>query len=108
MRYVLILWAVPLALFWGWFFLSFNDMHFGYVMLTRDVHDIVFGLYGDMLGIDPATIPMLVAKACVFDTLIIGAIYAFRRRREIAAWAHDAKTRYFNAAPEGGRVHPAE
>ena len=54
-------------LFWGWFFLSLNDMNFGYVMLTRQVHDLVFQLYGDMLGIDPAIIPAMVARACVFD-----------------------------------------
>lgn len=108
MKYLLILWAAPLVLFWSWFFISFNDMHFGYVFLTRDVHDIVFDLYGQMLGIDPATIPALVAKACVFDSLIIGGIYAFRRRRELMAWAHEARNRYLNGAPEAGQVHPAE
>lgn len=112
MRYVLILWATPLLLFWGWFLLSFNDVHFGYVFLTRDVHDIVFDLYGQMLGIDPATIPMLVAKACVFDTLVICAIYAFRRRRQIGDWWRNGSgqrfSRRFAAAVEGGQVHPAE
>lgn len=112
MRYMLILWALPLALFWGWFFLSFNDMHFGYVILTRDVHDIVFGLYGQILGIDPSTIPPLVAKACVVDTLIISAIWAFRRRREIMQWWREGGgqrfSRRFAAVAEGDRVHPAE
>lgn len=112
MRYVLALWAAPLVLFWGWFFLSLNDMHFGYVMLSRKVHDLVFGLYGQMLGIDPATIPALVAKACIVDTLIICAIYAFRRRRRIADWWSSGSgqrfSRRFSAAIEGGRVHPAE
>ena len=30
MRYLIALWAMPLALFWGWYFLSLNDINFGY------------------------------------------------------------------------------
>ncbi|MGN6765068.1 MAG: DUF6105 family protein [Rhizobiaceae bacterium] len=86
MRYLLIAWAAPLALFWGWYFLSLNDMNFGYIMLTRQMHDFVFQIYGQILGLDPATIPPLVAKACVFDTFFIAALYAFRRRRQIGSW----------------------
>lgn len=86
MRYLVALWALPLVLFWGWYFLSINDMNFGYVFLTRDVNHIIFKLYGDILGIDPATIPMMVAKACVFDGFLIGCIFAFRSRKAIIAW----------------------
>lgn len=86
MKYIFAAWATPLVLFWGWYFLSLNDMNFGYVMLSRQLHDLVFELYGEMLGIDPATIPWLVAKACMVDTLLIAAIWAFRRRRELVAW----------------------
>lgn len=93
MRYIFALWALPLALFWGWFFLSLNDIHFGYMILSRPMHDLVFQLYGEMLGIDPAVIPGLVAKACLFDTLLIVAIYAFRRRAAIIAWARDTRIR---------------
>ena len=57
MRTLFTLWAAPMAIFWGWFFLSANDMNFGYVMLSRQVHDFAFQLYGQMLGIDPAIIP---------------------------------------------------
>jgi hypothetical protein len=85
MKYIVAIWASPLVLFWGWYFLSLNDINFGYVMLTRQLHDLVFQLYGEMLGVDPATIPGLIAKACVFDTLLICAIWAFRRRRELVA-----------------------
>lgn len=84
MRYLLALWAFPLVLFWGWYFLSYYDVNFGFLMLTRQVHDFVFQLYGEILGIDPATIPPMVAKACLFDTLILLAILAFRRRRQIS------------------------
>jgi hypothetical protein len=93
MRYLLAAWAAPLVLFWGWYFLSLNDMNFGYVMLTRDMHDFVFQIYGQILGVDPATIPGLVAKACVFDSLFIAALYLFRRRREIRSWFRDRRAR---------------
>ena len=97
MRYVFAIWALPLVIFWGWFGLSYYDMNFGYVMLTRQVHDILFGLYGEMLGLDAATIPWLVAKACIFDTLIILAIWAFRRRKQIAARLRAMRERYSDA-----------
>lgn len=86
MRYILGLWLAPLVLFWGWFFLSLNDINFGYVMLSRQLHDLVFQLYGEVLGVDPAIIPGMVAKACILDSFLLGAIWAFRRRREIMAW----------------------
>ncbi|MEI5680333.1 hypothetical protein G6N74_03115 [Mesorhizobium sp. CGMCC 1.15528] len=98
MRYVLALWALPLVLFWGWFGLSFYNINFGYVMLTRQVHDLVFQLYGDTLGIDPTIIPGMVAKACIIDTLIVLAIYAFRRRRQIGAWLKTQRERYLGEA----------
>ena len=60
-----------MVVFWGWFFLSLNDMNFGYVMLSAKVHDLVFELYGEMLGIDPAIIPGMVAETCVFDGLLL-------------------------------------
>ncbi|MDN5927818.1 MAG: DUF6105 family protein [Hyphomicrobiales bacterium] len=93
MRYLLIAWAAPLALFWGWYFLSLNDMNFGYIMLTRQMHDFVFEIYGNILGIDPATIPPLVAKACIFDSFFIVALYAFRRRRQIRSWWRGRRAR---------------
>lgn len=86
MRYVFALWAAPLVLFWGWFFVSFNDMNFGYVMLSRQFHDLLFEIYGNILGIDPAIIPGMVAKACIVDTLLLVAFWAFRRRKLILAW----------------------
>lgn len=98
MRYVLAIWALPLLVFWGWFGISYYDMNFGYVMLSRQVHDLLFELYGQMLGLDPATIPWLLAKACIVDTLILLAIWAFRRRAAILEWLRARRERY--AAPE--------
>lgn len=106
MKYVIAAWAAPLLLFWGWFFLSLNDMNFGYVMLSRQVHDLVFSIYGDILGVDPAAIPGMVAKACVFDTFLLMGIWGFRRRRELLAWGRRLHARYLGGrsavAPESG------
>ena len=41
----------------------------------------------------------LIAKACVLDTAIILAIWAFRRRREIGAWYRARRDRYLGAQP---------
>lgn len=100
MKYIFASWAAPMAIFWGWYYLSLNDMNFGYVMLSRQVHDLFFGMYGDILGIDPAIIPPMVARACVFDGAVICAIWAFRRRRELSAWARANYARYVAADSE--------
>ncbi|MBX3580947.1 MAG: hypothetical protein KF810_03505 [Rhizobiaceae bacterium] len=99
MRWVFVAWAVPMGLFWGWYFLSYYDMNFGYVMLTRDVHDILFQLYGNALGIDPTSIPPLVARACILDTFLILGIWAFRRRKSIGTWLRAKRERYAGAEP---------
>ena len=97
MRFVLILWALPLGLFWSWYFLSANDINFGFVFLTQEVNELVFRLYGQVLGIDPETIPPLVAKACLLDSLLILAILAFRRRKILIARLREAWARYGRA-----------
>jgi hypothetical protein len=109
MKYVLLAWATPLALFWGWFFLSANDINFGSIYLSRALHDLVFQLYGQMLGIDGATIPWLVAKACILDTGLLLGIWAFRRRALLRAWLAAQRQRYFpgdfTAGREADRAH---
>ena len=105
MRTLLALWAAPLALFWGWYLLSVNDINFGYVLLTRDMNTLVFQLYGQMLGMDPASIPPLAARACVLDSLILSAIIAYRRRRAIMVWARGLTA---PAGHEAGPVPPAK
>lgn len=111
MRYILLFWALPMSLFWGWYFLSYHDMHFGMLFLTREVHDYAFGFYASILNIDPAIIPPLVARACVVDTGLIFAIYGWRKRREIRAWWRERQARVtpmVPAMPEAGRAPPAE
>lgn len=96
MRAFLYAFVLPMGVFWGWYLLAVNDV--GYFMFTREMHDQLFKTYGDMLGIDPQTIPPLVARACVIDTLLVLAIWAFRRRREIAAWYKARRLRNSEAA----------
>jgi hypothetical protein len=100
MKYVLAVWATPLLLFWGWYFLSLNDINFGSIYLSRRLHDLVFQIYGNVLGIDPKIIPAMIAQACIVDTAILVAIWAFRRRRGIAAWARIRYERYFPVESE--------
>jgi hypothetical protein len=86
MRAFLLAFVLPMGFFWSWYLLSANDISFGFFMYTREMHDFVFRTYGEMIGIDPAIIPPLLIRACIVDTFIILGIWAFRRRREIAAW----------------------
>lgn len=86
MKWFLILWAGPVAFLGAWYGLSYNDMSFGFFMLTRQSHDLVFQIYGNVLGIPPETIPPLVARAIALDSLVVMAIIAFRKRKTIAAW----------------------
>lgn len=111
MRYIVAVWATPLVLFWGWYFLSINDLNFGYPILSRALNLAIFDLYGELLGIDPIKIPWMIAKACIFDTCILLAIWAFRRRKLIAekvtGWRASPRTE-MRRASVAGRVHPAE
>ncbi|HEX8048270.1 DUF6105 family protein [Rhizobium sp. ICMP 5592] len=86
MKWLLIFWAAPVSFLGAWYYLSYYDMSFGIFMLTRQMHDLVFHIYGNILGIPPETIPPLVARAIAFDTLLVFAILAFRKRAEILAW----------------------
>lgn len=86
MRYIFYFWFLPLSLLWGWFGLSYYDINFGTVFLSREMHDLVFAIYGSILNVEPATIVSLLVRACIIDTALIFGIYAFRKRREINAW----------------------
>ena len=86
MKVFLLLWVTPIVLLGSWYGLSYYDISFGYRILSRDLHDLVFTIYGNLLGIPPETIPPLVLKAIILDTfLVIGFIVIKRRRKQI--WA---------------------
>jgi hypothetical protein len=86
MKWLLIFWGGPVSLLAGWYGLSYYDMSFGIFMLTREAHDLVFRVYGHILGIPPETIPPLVARAMIVDTLIVFGLVALRNWRLMAAW----------------------
>ncbi|EYR80751.1 DUF6105 family protein [Shinella sp. 838] len=86
MKWFLILWAGPIALLGSWYGLSYYDMSFGIFMLTRDAHDLVFQIYGHILGIPPEDLPPLVLRAIVVDSFLVLGLIAFRRRKRIFAW----------------------
>ena len=97
MKWLLAFWATPLALFWGWYFVSLNDWNFGYVILSRQLHDLLFQLYGEILGVDPAAIPVMLARTCAFDSLLVAGIIAYRKRRAIAERVRAWRARYSEA-----------
>ena len=86
MRWILTLWALPIAFLGTWYTLSYYDLNFGFFMLRRDVHDLVFQIYGDVLGVPPADVPPMVLKAIILDSFIVAGIYAWRKRAAIRAW----------------------
>jgi hypothetical protein len=91
MKVFLILWVTPIVLLGGWYGLSYYDMNFGFRILSRDLHDLVFTIYGNLLGMKPESIPPLVLKAIILDTfLVIGFIVIKRRRKQIWAASQDA------------------
>ena len=77
MRSFLIFWAGPLGFLWGWFFLSYYNLSMGMYFFSREMHDLVFQIYGNMLGIAPESIPPLVARACIFDTGLVLCLIAW-------------------------------
>lgn len=86
MRYLFWFLLLPLGLLWSWIGLSFHDVNFGTLFLSRQMHDLVFGMYASILGIEQSAVLPLLAKACVFDLFLVGCIFAFRRRKKIRGW----------------------
>ncbi len=103
MRAFLLFWAVPLGFFWTWYALSYHDLHFGIVFFSRQVHDITFGVYAELLGVEPSAIAPMIAKAILLDTAIVLAVIAFRRRRRIGAWLRERGGPSGALAAQGGQ-----
>ncbi|WP_182087029.1 DUF6105 family protein [Aureimonas sp. ME7] len=87
MRWLLSLWFLPISFLVVWLALASNDWSFGLFFFSREMYDTVFAVYGEALGVPPETLPPLVARALVLDSLIVLALYAFRRRKPILAFA---------------------
>ena len=117
MRYFLLFWLLPVGGLLAWLGLASHDINFGTLFFSRDMYDLVFAIYGDVLGMDPATIPPLLYKALAVDTLIVGALVAFRKRAALLSalrnWRNqrDADAAFrarYAAFVAGGQVPPAE
>ena len=86
MKWLLVFWAGPILFLGSWYGLSYYDISFGTYFYSRDMHDLVFQIYGQVLGIPPDKVPPLVLKAIIFDTIIVFGLIALRRHRELHAW----------------------
>ena len=62
MRAFLLAFALPMGLFWGWYLLAANDISMGMFIFSRDMYDLVFDTYGQLMGVDPAILPPLVLR----------------------------------------------
>ncbi|QND53110.1 hypothetical protein HB779_15270 [Phyllobacterium sp. 628] len=108
MRSFLIFWAGPLSFLWGWYFLSYYDLSGGMYFFSREMHDLVFNIYGNILGIAPESIPPLVARACIVDTGLVFALIAFRRRKKIIAWVKVWRANRVAAAANAATAYSKE
>ena len=81
LRALFLLWALPIILFGMWYGLSVNDYSFGTIMFSRALHDHVFAIYAGVLGVEPETLPPMILKALITDTLIVFGFIAFRKRK---------------------------
>ncbi len=100
MKWFLLAWLIPVVLLGGWYGLSYHDLHFGFVLLSRRAHDLVFQIYGNMLGMPPEDIPPLVIKAIFVDSLIVLGIVGIRYRKGIAAWMRRRPSTYDEVSAE--------
>jgi hypothetical protein len=86
MKWFLIFWAGPIAFLGAWYGLSYYDVNFGVFILSRQAHDLIFNVYGKILGMPPEAVPPLIARALATDSLFVFALLAFRKRAIIKAW----------------------
>jgi hypothetical protein len=82
MRILIILWAFPLIFFWGWYGLSYFDINFGIAFLNRHTHNVIFALYGQILGMPASEVPFALVKIFAFDSMLVLALAAWRWRKD--------------------------
>lgn len=83
LRALFLLWALPILLFGAWYGLSVNDINFGTLMFSRELHDYIFVIYGRILGVEPEVLPPMIVKALIIDTFFVFVFIAYRKR---AVW----------------------
>jgi len=93
MRWLLSLWFLPIGFLVLWLTLASNDWGFGMHFFSRDMYDTVFGVYAAVLGVPAESLPPLVVRALILDSLIVLALYAFRRRKPIIAFLRERYSR---------------
>lgn len=93
MRWLLSIWFVPIAFLVLWLLLAANDWSLGVHFFSREMYDTVFGVYANVLGVPAESLPPLVVRALVLDSLIVLALYAFRRRKPIMAFLRERYSR---------------
>ena len=112
MRFFLVLWVLPVGGLAVWLFMASHDYSFGTMFFSRDMFDLVFGIYANILGVDAAVLPPLIYKALVVDTLIVAALFALKRRKDIMAWwksrGYSARFQKRITAVVADPIHPAE
>lgn len=86
LKYLLIFWGVPVGVVVAWYSLSINDINFGFVLLSRVFNDLVFDVYGNILGMEAQAVRDLLIRTFVIDTLFIAAVIYFKPFRRIKAW----------------------
>ena len=78
MRVILILWFIPVFVFWGWYALSVNDLNMGMFFLTRQFHDHLFGIYASILHLPREDVPVAIAGVFAFDSILVLGLAALR------------------------------
>lgn len=92
-RNLLIFWCGPIAIFWSWYYLSYYDLSLGLFFYSRELHDRVFDTYGALFGIEPASIPPMIAHALCVDSLIVLSLVLLRKHKPIWAFLRGLRDR---------------
>lgn len=92
-RGLVVFWFLPIAFFWSWYFISLHDLGFGLFFYSRELHDMVFAVYGATLGVDPALLPGMLAKVLLVDSSIVFGLIALRKHRAIARFIASKRTK---------------
>lgn len=91
-RGLVLFWFLPIAFFWSWYYISYYDLGFGLFFYSRELHDMVFAVYGATLGVEPEALPGMLAKVLMVDSSIVFGLIALRKHRAIARYIVSRRT----------------